>query len=280
MRAALASEPAWPGVPNEDFAAVTDTVAVLLDGVTVAGGVEGPCAHDARWFTRTLGTRLLAELSAEPPVWIAEGVARAIDGVARSHGETCRIDDGTHPSATVAILRELPDVYEYYILGDSTIVFEMTGGRFTVRSDKRLSQVAAAERAHLAGIRRDSIERDSALAHLVRAERAKRNVRGGYWIASADPDAAAHGRQGHVGRRDLCRAALLSDAAAAAVERYELMDWAAALDLMESEGPQAIIRAARDAEDSDAQAERWPRSKPHDDATVVLCLSSGRNRTG
>jgi hypothetical protein len=65
---------------------------------------------------------------------------------------------------------------------------------------------------------------------------------------------------------------LLSDGAAAVVERYDLMDWRSALDTMEKDVPQAIIRATRDAEDSDPESERWPRSKAHDDATAVLCL--------
>lgn len=272
MRVALATEPACRTRPNEDFAAVSSTLAVLLDGATAPPDVESRCPHDARWFTRVLGTRLLLELSAEPPVWIAEGVARAIDAVATSHASTCRIDDQTHPSATIAILRELPDVYEYYVLGDSTIVFDMAGGVLAARSDKRLSQIAKAERERARVAKRGTPEADTAIADLARAERAQRNVRGGYWIASANPDAAARGRQGHVDRRDLRRAALLSDGAAAAVDRYDVMDWRSALDAMEKDGPRAIIRAARDAADSDPRMERWPRSKPHDDATAVLCL--------
>ena len=253
MRVSLATEPASATWASQDFAVATNTLAVLLDGAALPAATAASCAHDARWFTRALGARLVAELSAEPPGWIAEGVALAIDAVAMQHAKTCDVDDETHPAATVAILRELPDVYEYYVLGDSTIVFDMTDGTQVARSDKRLSQLAPEER-----------------------DRARRNVRGGYWIASANPDAAARGRQGHIGRGDLRRAALLSDGAAAAVERYELMDWASALDVMDKDGPRAIIKAARDVENSDPQAERWPRSKVHDDATVVLCLPDGR----
>jgi hypothetical protein len=256
MRVSLATEPASPMRSNQDFAVATNSLAVLLDGAVLPAATAAtgaPCAHDARWFTRALGARLIGELSAEPPVWIAEGVARAIDDVATQHAKTCDIDDETHPSATIAILRELPDVYEYYVLGDSSVVFEMADGTQVVRSDKRLSQLMPDER-----------------------DRARRNVRGGYWIASANPDAAARGRQGHIGRGNLRRAALLSDGAAAVVERYELMDWGSALDAMDKDGPRAIIRAARDAESSDPRAERWPRSKAGDDATVVLCLPDGR----
>jgi hypothetical protein len=43
------------------------------------------------------------------------------------------------------------------------------------------------------------------------------------------------------------------------------------LDLMENDGPQAVIRAICEAENSDPEAERWPRGKVHDDATAALC---------
>lgn len=223
MRVSIATRAA--DLVNEDYALASSTLAVLLDGGAVPAEASA-CPHDARWFIRTLGAALLAELGAEPPGWIAEGVARAIDAVATRHAETCEIDDRTHPSAAVAILRQLPDVYEYYILGDATVVFDLAEGEPAARSDKRPRQPDA-----------------------------KRNVRGGYWIASANPDAAARGRQGHVLRGDVRRAALLSDGAAAVVERYDLMDWRSALDLMEKDGPQAVVRAARGAED----------------ATVVFC---------
>lgn len=147
----------------------------------------------------------------------------------------------------------------------------MVGGELAARSDKRLRQVAATQRKRVATTPMGSAERASAALDLVKAEQAQRNVRGGYWIASTNPDAAARGLQGHVLRRDLRRVALLSDGAAAIVERYDLMDWRSALDLMENDGPHAVIRASREAENSDPQAERWPRGKVHDDATAVFC---------
>jgi hypothetical protein len=204
-------------------------------------------------------------------VWIAEGVARAIDDAAAHHAETCRIDDRTHPSATIAVLRELPDEYEYYVLGDSTIVFDLTTGEPVARSDKRLSGVAGAERERVRSSAPGTPARLEAIAELIKVERAHRNVRDGYWIAATNPDAAARGRQGHVRRGTLRRAALLSDGAASAVDRYGLMDWGQALDAIENNGPGHLIRQVRSAESSDPDGARWPRCKAGDDATVVFC---------
>ena len=270
MRVTLATEPAPGEHANADFAAFSGSVAVLLDGAPASADVVAPCAHDARWFTRELGTRILAELSAEPPVWIAEGVARAIDSTAALHAATCAIDDQTHPAATVAVLRELPDEYEYYVLGDSTIVFDLVTGEPVARSDKRLGGIAAAERKRVEATAPGTAARREAIAELIKAERDHRNVRNGYWIAATNPDAAARGRQGHVRRGTLRRAALLSDGAANAVDRYGLMDWGQALDVIESRGPGYLIQQVRSAEKSDVDGART-RSAAGDDATVVFC---------
>ncbi|HEV3170788.1 MAG TPA: hypothetical protein VGZ32_10635 [Actinocrinis sp.] len=86
----------------EDYAVASSRLAVLLDGATVPPGTAS-CPHDARWFSRTLGAMLFAELSAEPPVWIAECVARATDAVATSHSKTCEIDDQTQQPSSNAM---------------------------------------------------------------------------------------------------------------------------------------------------------------------------------
>jgi hypothetical protein len=96
----------------------------------------------------------------------------------------------------------------------------------------------------------------------------------GYWIAAADPSAAHHAITGSVpqsGGQPIRRAALLTDGAADAVERYHLLDWRGLLDLADAQGPEEIIRQVRAAERCDAAGQQRPRYKRHDDATIALC---------
>jgi hypothetical protein len=272
MLVSLATTPASPDRLNEDFAAVSDSLAVLLDGATIPPGTTPSCQHDARWFTRELGGRIFADLSAEPNLPIADAVAHAIAATAKLHAETCELNDHTHPSATVVVLREQPSAYEFFVLGDSTIVFDTTDQQAVARTDRRLARIAAAERRHVHQTPYGSSERQSARAHLLQAERAARNSADGYWIAATNPDAASHAVEGTIGRARLRRAALLTDGAANIVDRYQLMDWSQALDIIASGGPLSLIEDVRRAEDSDPKAKRWPRSKQHDDATIVYCV--------
>jgi hypothetical protein len=60
VRAVLATAPVSPQVENEDFAAVTPSAAVLLDGAGTPAGLETGCVHGIAWYARTLGTVLLS----------------------------------------------------------------------------------------------------------------------------------------------------------------------------------------------------------------------------
>jgi hypothetical protein len=67
------------------------------------------------------------------------------------------------------------------------------------------------------------------------------------------------------------RAALLSDGATRLVDRFGVMAWPGLFDVLDREGPYSLIMQTREAESSDPEGRRWPRSKRHDDATAVLC---------
>jgi hypothetical protein len=64
--------------------------------------------------------------------------------------------------------------------------------------------------------------------------------------------------------------ALMTDGAARFVDTFALGDWRNCLDLLERRGPAELISQVRHAELSDANLERWPRSKQHDDATAAF----------
>jgi len=104
---------------------------------------------------------------------------------------------------------------------------------------------------------------------MVHLQRSYRNASDGYWVVAGKPDAADHAITGELPRSDVQRAAVLSDGAASLVE-YGLTDWKGVLDILDHEGPTALINRVREAERSDPEGTRWPHFKPSDDATALL----------
>lgn len=134
--AELATDPGTPGWPNEDFAVIAPGAAVLLDGCTTTPrGADTGCLHGVAWYARTLGTDLLAAITAEPRVPLAEALAAAIEQVRDRHKGTCDLTVRTTPAATVTAVRAEPGGIGYLALSDSSVAADFGDGQVLVITD-------------------------------------------------------------------------------------------------------------------------------------------------
>ena len=126
----MASDPGTPGWPNEDYACIGPGAAVLLDGATTfPPGADIGCQHGVAWYARTLGTDLLAAITAEPRIPLASALAAAIAQVRDRHSGTCDLSVRATPAATVTAVRAEPGGLGYLALSDSSIVADFGDAR-------------------------------------------------------------------------------------------------------------------------------------------------------
>ncbi|MFF7990247.1 integrase [Kitasatospora xanthocidica] len=266
MLVSVASVPS-PGQINEDFAVASPETVVLLDGAGLPSGVDTGCIHGVPWFVRTLGASIFKHAT-ERPAALTECLADAIDSTAQLHAGTCDLGNPMMPTSTVAIARARGDVFEWLVLADSTVVLSLPD-RIDVIADHRVSEVTDRQRVQMAAELQHLEEgkRRMALAH---AQRSLMNTAGGYWVAATDPGAAARSLTGEAPLATVRAAAVLTDGAARSVDDFGVMGWPALMSRLEADGPHSVINRTRELERSDLERRRWPRSKCHDDATVVL----------
>jgi hypothetical protein len=263
----LATAPAKPDRPNEDFAVVGVNAAVLLDGAGTPPGTESGCVHGVAWYARTLGGLLLAASAGEAT--LAGALAVGIEQVNRLHVGTCDLKHSDTPSATVVAVRWDASELEYLVLADSVLVLERPGGEPTAITDDREAVVGRELRKPMDALPTGTPEHARALRDYVAKLADHRNRPGGFWVANTDPAAADEAITGRLTRDDVGAVALLSDGASRLADRFGLTTWRNTLDALADQGPAALIRQVRDAENSDPEGQRWPRGKAHDDATVV-----------
>ena len=70
-------------------------------------------------------------------------------------------------------------------------------------------------------------------------------------------------------------AALLTDGASRIVDLYGIHSWPTALKLLDTAGPIDLLGQLRESEEADRIANRFPRVKLRDDATVLIGSWSG-----
>ncbi len=237
----IATAPGRPDRPNEDFAAATATVAVLLDGVSAPTDLDDGCSHGVAWHTRRLGSLLLAGLDAGAAP--RDALAEAVTAVSSLHEGTCDLGVRETPSATVVAVRVGADRLEYLVLSDSVLLTEGDGGVRLI-ADTRLDD----------------------LRPRVGDVRAWRNVPGGFWTAGADPRAA---EEAVVGTAPLGPFLAMTDGASRAVEVFGDLSWEGAFDLVRHRGPGSLVRRVRELEAADPTRQRFPRGKVRDDATAL-----------
>jgi hypothetical protein len=183
--------------------------------------------HGVAWYARTLGTDLLAAITAETTVPLASALATAIGQVRDRHAGTCDLSLRATPAATVTAVRAGPEGISYLALSDSSVAADFGDGRPPqVITDRHRA-------------------------------------------AAADPAAAGTATTGTLPLAGLRGVALLSDGATRIDDMYHQLGWPAMIAVIRENGPAALIRQVRAAEDADPDRERWPRYKARDDATVV-----------
>ncbi|MFD7161337.1 hypothetical protein ACFV9C_42595 [Kribbella sp. NPDC059898] len=266
-RALSAIEPGAPQRPNEDWFGVGpgNGTVVVVDGGTAR--TETGCSHGVAWYAGELGSSLLRLAREDSRPALGQVLAAGIDAVAGLHRGSCDLGHPGTPSAAAAIVRQSGPVdWEYVVLGDVSVVLDTPDAPDgpVVVVDTRISESARVERAEADQWPIGSGEKEAAMIRMKHAELAARNQT--YWIAAADPRAAAHGLTGEVG--SVIRLAVLTDGAARA-HSFGLMTWPDLLQTMDQYGPQQIIERVRTAENADPDGRRWPRNKKSDDATAV-----------
>jgi hypothetical protein len=253
---------------GEDFVAATAHAVVVLDGVSVPAGMEIGCAHGTPWYVQQLGTRLLVKVGTESQdrTPLADLLAESIAEVSALHADTCDLTHPGTPASTVAILRSF-GLVEYLVLSDSAVILETLQG-LQVIQDSRVDATAVELAEVVLATATSDVTHAERRRAMIAERRAARNVPGGYWIASTDPEAAAHAVTGRV--RHIRRAAVLTDGATR-LHDFGLATWGELLDTLDLHGPAEVIRQVRAAEDEDPTCTKWPRTKTYDDATAAFC---------
>lgn len=249
-----------PDRPTEDRIFTATDAVVVLDGASQPDANE----YDGGWLADVLGRQLVERLSTHGGD-LATVLGAAIASVADRYGLT----PGTAPSTTVSIVRWTASAVEALVLGDSPVIVLARNGEIDQLRDDRLRRVAGQQRAshHHADTGQDRSER---WRHLVDAERARRNRPGGYWIAEATPEAAAHAYRRSWHRADLAAVLVMSDGVSAGVDRYSRPStWATAVDVARG-NPEELIRLVHETEADDPDCTRWPRGKRHDDKALAV----------
>ncbi|MCD0444648.1 protein phosphatase 2C domain-containing protein [Glycomyces sp. A-F 0318] len=252
IRISADSAPGGAG-PNEDHYRTGDAWALVLDGITRYP--DDGCVHDVPWYVERLGAAIAARIG-DRALGLRAVLGGAIEATADGH-RGCDLANPVTPGATVAMVRLSAGRLAWLVLGDSAVAWRDGGGAVRAVSDERLARLTGAPAVEdVGGYRRYPVGYIAAV----------RNRPHGFWVASADPGAAAEALTGEVDAAGLRDAMLCTDGLTRLTERYGHR-WEHLLDRAGREGVAALCALVREHERGDPVA--MASAKPHDDATGV-----------
>jgi hypothetical protein len=258
MRVATAQLPA--AADSDDKVFTTPNAVIMLDGASAFTSVP----VRASVYAEHLGRHLRDELTAAPEYDLQELLGAAI----RAAAHELKLTAGNSPSSTVTVVRELADTLQILSLGDNLVIVPNE-----IITDDRLDQLDLAPRRTYrdrltAGFGYDDEHR--AVLQELQAEQAKlRNREGGYWIAEAEPAAAAHATVRRRTLADTPSVVLATDGAYNTMRHLGLTDWPVLVNANVDQLRAILLRCQRWEAETDPSGVRLPRAKRHDDKTVA-----------
>jgi hypothetical protein len=245
---------------SDDKVFTTPNAVIMLDGASAFT----PVPVSASVYTEHLGRHLRDELTAAPEHDLQEVLAHAI----RASAGELKLTPGHSPSSTVTVVRDLADALEVLILGDNLVIMPND-----IITDNRLDRLDLAPRRTYrdrlaAGFGYDDEHR--AVLRELQAEQAKwRNREGGYWIAEAEPAAAAHAIVRGCPITAAPWAVLATDGAYHTMLHLGLTDWPMLVKTDTRQLAGVLHRCDRWEADTDPSGVRLPRAKRHDDKSLA-----------
>lgn len=251
--------------PGQDRWGASQWGAVVLDGASS----HSPEAPDASAYVDRLLPAILDRLDhCDLRTVLRDAITETANAL--------RLVPGAAPSSTVLLLRVGDEAVEVAALGDSTAVIGRPDGTTTRLSDDRLAHIGAAQRrAYREHLRQGSgfgLEHRDRLRELQRSEFPHRNRPGGYWIAEADPAAADELLIRSFPPEAVSWVVLATDGIQKHIDRLGSR-WDAVAN-QDNDQLAAFLQATQAWEtDADPDGTEMPRSKRHDDKTIVAWQS-------
>lgn len=242
------------GEVNQDYYAYGETYALVLDGAS--SFLPEQTSIDAVTYVKALGEALAEKLECCALSELSEIVVLSIEEVAARYG----LVEESAPNSTVVIAKWNRKELATYALGDSSCLIFDNNGVNNI-TDSRISKFGNEVRDQyknrlLAGFGFDE-EHKKLLNKLQIIQKNFRNVERGYWIAGSLSKAGKHGVNIRFSLINVEKVVLCTDGGLSSFNSDK------------NNLKQMILERHR-MEEADSDGSSMPRSKMHDDKTIVL----------
>ena len=265
-----------PGRLNQDRAGHTGSMAWVIDGASnLDSTTVTPNGDDAAWIAGQLHEFLA---NAAPEVALDNLLEQAATALQQQYQIYCRkaaVTPALPPSAGLVVVRWQESLIEYLLLGDCSLTLvDIQTRHHEVIQETKLRRLDDSAIDELSKFRRSGLsyaEAKERLMPTLQKHRRMMNTEEGYWVFGLDPTAVSHAITGHLKLDTDTALILASDGFSRLWDTFGAVDagWGVYHSLA-TDGASTLLKKLRELENQDRGADRWPRFKKSDDASVAL----------
>ncbi|MBR2832944.1 MAG: protein phosphatase 2C family protein [Bacilli bacterium] len=257
---------------NEDFIVCDSDYAFVLDGATGLQKNIISEASDAYWYVNTFASYLkkcINKSDVKQAIAIAlKDIAKDIDKYANSINSNLDI-----PSACIALVKENKDNFEFFVLGDCSIIYG-NKHKQTLLTNEDIRKMDNEKIQKMKLIAKDKGINISDAYGLVmpdlKQQRLLKNRFGGYYVLDIDEEVIIHANYKVVPKKDIEMIILLSDGFSTYYECLELEKNYKTFFLKNyNTSAKKLYNQLREREQKDPFLNNYPRFKISDDASII-----------
>lgn len=269
----------YPGnIVNEDIATITSSSAWVLDGATGLNGKN--LIHDesdAKWFVSQWNSYLLNNIN-NTHINLKEIIKNGIIEIKNKYYGLLNdknVKPIDLPSSGISIIRWDSNYFEYFILGDCTILYTMDNNDAIEIKDTSLDHLDNEAISHMKKLIVTSglpmKEARKSVNDILVNNRLLMNTVEGYWILGFDDNAIDHCLYNKILIKNKhIKTLLMSDGFSALFNKYKCIDKNNFFNIIDKEETlESLYLKLREIEDEDEEGIKYTRFKKSDDASAI-----------
>ncbi len=262
---------------NEDIIGYGDDFAIILDGST---GLRKKHLDNvdnlAKWYVTNFIQVISKYISKDASLY--EVVITCIDEVKNllKKIHPYKIEKIDLPSASISIIRLNNNRLEVFSLGDCTTIIKYKTAEIITVYDNTVTKLDNEVIEEMINLRKrkgiNIIDTRNLVNELLIKNRYKKNTENGYWILGFEKEAVKHAYYKEFDLEKIDKVYMMSDGMA---EYYEELGIVSSvnefIDELDTKGVDTLYREMRKVQEEDNLCNKYPRIKPKDDASLIVC---------
>lgn len=256
---------------NEDLISYGKNYAYVLDGATSLIKNKFTKKYNASWYVRKFSKILNSEINSK--LELPEIIKRTIIKMQREFDIINDVENYQIPSACIALVKENNDNFEFFCLGDCSIlynckdkIFEFTSNELRMLDSKILKNMIQISKDKNI----DVIDAYSYVEKQLIENRNMKNKDNGYYVLDIDENVVEHARYLKIPKDNINKIIILSDGMSSYYECMKLVDdYKDFFNKAINTKTKLLYKELKKASYKDSKLNNYPRFKIIDDISII-----------